>query len=382
MESSGSAIVESLHSVKNSFEIDGKAVSAHPCGNGHINKTYAVEYRNGHGPTWYILQRINHHVFKNPPAVMRNIELVTNHIRKLLEAENESDINRKVLTPIPTKNGASHIQDEEGYFWRSYLLIQGGQTHEVLAHREMASEVASTFARFQNQLSSISASSLETTIPNFHNTPWRFQNLVNAIEADKVNRASSVKKEVEFALKRNDITSLLIEAHQQGEIPLRVTHNDTKANNVILDNRTNKGLCVIDLDTVMPGLSLYDFGDMVRTAIATALEDEKDLSKVDCNLDLFDGLVEGYLDQIGSILIPAEKKYLAFSGKLITFEMGLRFLTDYLEGDVYYSIKHSEHNIDRARTQFKMVQRMEELEDAMEDVVVRNLQNMPIAANM
>ena len=363
--------MELVRRIAEQFAVKGQLVSAAPCGNGHINRTYAAQYQNGGVASWYIHQRINHHVFRNPVGLMSNIEKVTGHIRRALEEQGESDIDRRVLTLIPTTGGLSYFQDEEGYYWRTYIYVSDSQTYEVIPNRRIARGVASAFARFQRQLSTLSPASLIETIPNFHNTPWRFANLVAAIEADKLNRAAGVRREIEFALSREAATRVLREAQARGETAVCVTHNDTKCNNVLIDDQSEAPVCVIDLDTVMPGLALYDFGELVRTGTATADEDETNLNKVDCNLDLFEGLVEGYLAEAGSFLTPVDRQYLPFAGRLLTYENGIRFLTDYLEGDHYYSIKRPGHNLDRVRTQFQMVARLEVLEEKMQKLAQR-----------
>jgi Ser/Thr protein kinase RdoA (MazF antagonist) len=270
-----------------------------------------------------------------------------------------------VLTLIPACDGRAWHVDENGGHWRAYSFIDGARSYDSVERPEQAQQAARAFGMFQKLLADIPAPRLHDTIPDFHHTPKRFAALEQAIGADVANRAALAKREIEFALSRRAMTSVLLDAG----LPERVTHNDTKFNNVLLDDETGEGICVIDLDTVMPGLAAYDFGDMVRTTTSTALEDERDLSKVAMQLAMFEALVRGYLETAGGFLTKEEKEFLAFSGKLITFEVGIRFLTDYLSGDVYFKTHREGHNLDRCRTQFKLVESIEEQEERMSRLV-------------
>jgi hypothetical protein len=275
------------------------------------------------------------------------------------------DFSRRVLTLIPTRSGLCYHQDEQGNFWRAYLFIEQARTYDAVESTQQAFEAAKAYGCFQKLLADLPAPRLHDTIPDFHHTPKRFAALVKAVEQDVANRAGLAKAEIEFALKRAAITDVLIKAN----LPERVTHNDTKFNNVMLDDATGEGICVVDLDTLMPGLALYDFGDMVRTTTSPAKEDECDLTRVQMQFPMFEALVRGYLASAGDFLTASEKQLLAFSGKLITFEIGIRFLTDFLGGDTYFKVHRNGHNLDRCRTQFKLVESIEQQEEPMNKLV-------------
>jgi Ser/Thr protein kinase RdoA (MazF antagonist) len=352
-----------VREVLRQFQIDGEFVEAQPWGSGHINDTYRVALQNGAEPTFHILQRINRGVFKNPDALMQNIQRVSAHL--YAQVAGKPDSERRVLRLIPTRDGNSWHVDEEGDFWRAYFYIRGAHTYDAVESVEQAYQAARAFGRFQDLLANLPSPRLHDTIPNFHHTPKRFEALLAAISADVAGRALLAQPEIEFALAHESIVDVLLKAG----LPERVTHNDTKFNNVMLDDVTGEGICVIDLDTVMPGLALYDFGDMVRTTTSPAAEDERDLSKVAMQFPMFEALARGYLSSAGAFLTREERKLLAFSGKLITLEIGLRFLTDYLTGDTYFKVHREGHNLDRCRTQFKLVESIEKQEDAMQRLV-------------
>jgi hypothetical protein len=352
-----------IRSVSEQFHILGDFLSAEPYGSGHINDTYCVVYDQGGMPVRYIHQRINHNVFKNPPALMDNIRRVTEHLHHKLAGK--SDIARRVLTLVPTLEGRPFYRDEQGHYWRTYIFIENARTYDAVTTPQQAFEAARAFGRFQHLLSDLPGPRLNETIPDFHHTPKRFLALEKAIEADVVNRATQARIEIEFALRHKAMTGVL----QGARLPERITHNDTKFNNVMLDNTTGEGICVIDLDTTMPGLVLGDFGDQVRTTTSPAKEDELDLSKVTMQFPMFGALARGYLSAAHEFLTAAEKQYLVFSGKLITFEIGIRFLTDYLSGDTYFKVHREGHNLDRCRTQFKLVESIEQQEEPMQKLV-------------
>jgi aminoglycoside phosphotransferase (APT) family kinase protein len=345
------------------FQFSGKFTDATPYGSGHINDTWRLAFETVTAPIHFILQRINHKVFKNPVALMQNIERVTTHLAAQLA--DDPDLERRVLTLIPTRDGGTCYRDDEGSHWRAYRFIERASSYDAVEFPEQAFQAARAFGRFQQLLVNLPAPRLHDTIPDFHHTPKRFMALEHAITIDVANRAKLVKQEIAFALARQSMTGILLNAG----LPERVTHNDTKINNVLLDDATGEGICVIDLDTVMPGLIHYDFGDMVRTATCPAAEDERDLSKVHLQFPMFEALVRGYLSSARAFLVDAEIQHLAFSGKLITFEMGIRFLTDYLAGDTYYKVHRDAHNRDRCRTQFKLVESIEQQEDAIDKLV-------------
>ena len=348
-----------LRAVASQFASGGKISRIAPYGNGHIHETYLVTFRTADPTAQFILQRINRNIFRAPDVVMQNIERVTAHLAAQLV--NKSDRARRVLTLIPAQDGRLWHVDAEGEFWRAYQFVGGTHTRETAESPQQAFEAARAFGRFQQQLADLPASRLHETIPDFHHTPKRFAALRRAIDADVCNRAALARPEIDFALAHESIASVLLDA----DLPQRITHNDTKLNNVLFDDVTGEGICIIDLDTVMPGLPLYDFGDMVRTTTSPAAEDERDLSKVALQFPLFEALVRGYLSTAGGMLTKSEKDLLAFSGKLITFEVGIRFLADYLAGDTYFKVHREGHNLDRSRTQFKLVESIEQQEEKM-----------------
>jgi hypothetical protein len=339
-----------IRSLTRQFQLHGKFVTASPYGNGHINDTYCAVFDEGGKRVRYIVQRINHLIFKDPPALMANIQRVTAHLGK--KSAGQSDPARRVLTLIPERGGQPYYRDDQGNHWRVYVFVEGARTFDAVESPQQAFEAAKAFGQFQKLLADLPEPRLHDTIPDFHHTPKRFAALEKAIKADVSNRAKLAKAEIAFALNHESDTSALLDA----KLPERVTHNDTKFNNVMLDDATGEGICVIDLDTVMPGLALYDFGDMVRTATSPAQEDERDLSKVRMQFPMFEALARGYMATAAEFLTPAEKRLLPFSGKLITLEIGIRFLTDFLAGDTYFKVHREGHNLDRCRTQFKLVE--------------------------
>jgi hypothetical protein len=352
------------------FQCPGKYLGDAPYGSGHINDTFKVYYEVGGQEAHYIHQRINHEIFKDVPGLMENIGRVTRHQRAKFEAVGADQIDRRVLTLIPTIDGKDYHKDADGNFWRTYVFVEDAVGIDVIENTGQAYESAKAFGEFQCQLADLPGR-LNDTIPNFHHTRSRYDTLMQAIEDDSHGRAADVQAEIAFVMEREDVVDVVIDLMASGAMPERVTHNDTKLNNVLIDNATGKGMCVIDLDTVMPGSVLYDFGDMIRTTTNQAVEDEADLSKVEMNIDYFKALVKGYLETASGFLTEKERELLAFSGKLITFEIGLRFLTDHLQGDTYFKTHREGQNIDRCRKQFKMVQSMEEQMDAMQAIVAR-----------
>ena len=358
-----------LKSISAAFAIDGEFLSAIPFGSGHINDTYQVVVENTTGPGKFIFQRINHNVFRNVAGLMDNFRRVTDHLRTKLAALPGRDPDRETLSMVPTRTGAAFHVDADGGHWRAYVFVDDACTYNEVRSAEHAFQAAKTFAEFQNLLMDLPHPPLVETIPDFHHTPSRFAKLTAAIAADAVGRAAQAQPEIAFALARAEKTKIVVDLLASGGLPWRVTHNDTKINNVLINNADGRGLCVIDLDTVMPGSIIYDFGDQVRTTTGTAAEDEEDLGKVIFQIDMFEQLVKGYLSVGRAFLTPAEIGLLAFAGRLITFEIGIRFLTDYLEGDVYFKVHKPNHNLYRARTQFEMVRQMEAQADRMEAIV-------------
>lgn len=353
------------------FCFEGKLIQVEPCGLGHINDTYAAHFCRQNGEVHrYLMQRINRHVFQDINGLMQNISAVTKHLRKKI-ATAGGDPDRETLTLVPTIEAKTFHQRPGGDCWRAYTFIEGARTYEAVESLEHIDNVARAFGNFQKLLADFPAAQLHHTIPDFHHTRKRFDALVKAVDWDVANRAHLVQPEIEFAERRAAETSVLVELLDQGRLPQRVTHNDTKINNVMIDDDTGEGVCVIDLDTVMPGSILYDFGDSVRTGAALGAEDERDLRRVGIRLDAFDKLAHGYLSTTRSWLEPIEMDQLAFSAKLMTLECGMRFLTDHLNGDVYFKIHRMNHNLDRCRTQFKMVRDMEESMPQMVRIVNR-----------
>jgi aminoglycoside phosphotransferase (APT) family kinase protein len=356
---------EAVAKVAQGFRIYGSLLESHPYGSGHINDTLAVTFSQSGTRVRYILQRINHRIFKDPAALMENILRVTDEATASLTEVGVPDASRRALSVIPSLDGKPYVTDGEGNTWRCYPFIEGARTYDIIRNERQATEVAKAFGEFQSLVAGLKGPRLHETIPDFHNTRSRFEKLRSMVEADPHGRLAGVRKEWEFLLERESLVDVLLDLQKKGEIPERITHNDTKLNNVMIDDATETGICVIDLDTVMPGLALYDFGDMVRTATSPAAEDETDLSKVRMQMPMFQALVSGYLATAGSFLNEAEKAHLAFSGKLISLEIGIRFLTDHLEGDVYFKIKRPGHNLDRCRTQLALAASIESQEEEM-----------------
>jgi hypothetical protein len=357
-----------LKEISRRFQICGEMLHAEPLKIGHINETFAATYDQGGARVRYIHQKINNHVFKDPAGLMENVMRVTTHIQKKLEARNARDVTRRCLTVIPTRDGKS-FYEHGSEAWRTFVFIEGARTCEAAQLPRQAYEAGRAFGGFQLALVDLPGERLFETIPDFHHTRKRFGALQQAIQNDHYNRAKDARPEIAFALGHEPIVDVILNAIARKQIPERITHNDTKFNNVMLDVRTGKALCIVDLDTVMPGCALYDFGDMVRTTTSPALEDERDLSKVRMRMPMFKRLAEGYLCTAGTFLTKAEKTFIAFSGKLITFEMGIRFLTDFLSGDAYYRTHRPAHNLDRCRTQFKLIESIERQEEAMQRYV-------------
>ena len=360
--------MEHLAEIIAQFAFQGEHAGEEVCTDGHINDTYFLEFRDGEKKRRYVLQRINSHVFRDPAGVMANIEAVTSHIRQKV-TEQGGDPEREVMTVISTRSGKPYYRCSQGEYWRAYNFIEGARTYQKVEDPVHFYHAGRSFGQFQLLLADFPADSLQETIPSFHDTRRRFQDLLQAIEADPKGRVAQVKQEIAFVLEREADTGVIVDLIASGEIPLRVTHNDTKLNNIMLDDETGEGICVLDLDTVMPGSALYDFGDAIRFGASTAEEDETDLDLVSVDLELFTEFARGYLSMARDFLTPAEIDHLAFSVKLITLETGIRFLTDYIEGDVYFRTAYPEHNLHRARTQFKLVEEMEALMPKMEEII-------------
>lgn len=342
------------------FMLAHKPVSCTLHGNGHIHETYLI---TDEANNLYILQKINTGVFRNPEIMMNNIALVTQHLK------NKANGRREVLSLVPTKQEKLFYRDSDNTCWRVYDFVRDTICLQQADTPDVFKESAFAFGRFASLLSDFPAQSLAETIPDFHNTPLRYKAFIDALNRDVCNRAKDAAFEIEFALRYAGFASTLTDMLASGALPLRVTHNDTKLNNVLFDMKTCKAICVIDLDTVMPGLLAYDFGDSIRFGASTAAEDETDLDKVEMSLDLFSAYLEGYLEACGSSLTPAELEMLPVGAKMMTLECGVRFLTDYLSGDTYFKIHRPNQNLDRCRTQFKLVADMDKKWDKMNSIV-------------
>ncbi|MDO4982592.1 MAG: aminoglycoside phosphotransferase family protein [Eubacteriales bacterium] len=343
------------------FKLDGKIISCEPYGFGHINRTFLVVCNSGKR---YILQGINSNVFADVAGLMENISAVTAHLSK------QCSDPRQYLNLIETTDGRSYFTDDDGGSWRVYDFIEDSLCLQAPENAEDFYQSAVAFGTFQKQLADFPAKTLHEIIPNFHNTPDRYRRFHEAIEKDAVGRAASVQAEIEDYLSYENEAATLQKQLESGVLPLRVTHNDTKLNNVMLDAKTRKALCVIDLDTVMPGLAAFDFGDSIRFGAATAAEDEKDLSKVSMDIGLYTVFTRGFIRSCAG-MTEEEKLSLPWGAKLMTLECGVRFLTDYLNGDVYFSVHYPEHNLDRCRTQIKMVHDMDAKWEEMYAIVRR-----------
>ncbi len=357
-----------IEEIKEHFNFNGEYAGFYPIHNGHINNTYVLEFDHNGENKAFLLQQINTYVFTDPDKLMENVVGVTEYLHKII-VENGGDPERETLNVIKTKDGAPYFVSKDNRYWRCYNFITDAYTCQAIDNPVVFYNSAVAFGNFQRLLADYPADSLHETIPNFHNTVSRYSDLMEAVKNNIAGRLDSVKEEVEFAEEREGDTHVVVDLIAQGKLPMRVTHNDTKLNNVMFDNKTDKGICVIDLDTVMPGSSLYDFGDSIRFGANHAAEDEKDLSLVYLDLDLFEQYCRGYLESAGKSLTKTEIEYLPFSAKLMTFECGMRFLGDYLNGDTYFKVSYPEHNLDRCRTQFALVADIEKKFDKMKEIV-------------
>ncbi|MBN1901613.1 aminoglycoside phosphotransferase family protein [Candidatus Sumerlaeota bacterium] len=351
------------------FQTRGTLQNIEPYGSGFIHDTYLAVFISGGVIYRFILQKFNRSIFKQPPLVMDNIVRVTDHLREKLKSTQPDDWQRRTLSPVPASSGFFYSRDAEGEYWRMYEFIEGGATFDKLEKPQQAFEAARAFGSFQAMLADLPAPRLHETIPDFHNTPKRLRDFQKALETDPLNRAKEAKPEIQFAIEQESIAPVLLDLHEKGEIPERVTHNDSKITNVIFDADSGEGLCVIDLDTVTPGLSLYDFGDMARSMGCPVLEDEEDLDKVYIHQPLYRHLAGGYLSGAGEALTKTEKENLVFGAILICYEQGLRFLGDYILGDPYYKTKYPGENLRRARVQFKLTRSLIENKEELQGIV-------------
>ena len=347
-----------VKAVAAAFAFAGEITDIKTNGNGHINSTYIVSTLDGAEKRRYILQILNTDIFKHPDEVMENIVAVTEHIRAGLVAAGE-DAVRGTMRVVKTREGANGFVDAEGRYWRAYDFVEGTVCRLMVDSPATFERVGEAFGDFQRRLSDFDASRLYDSIPDFHNTKKRYANFLEVVAADPVGRVASVKEEIDFILARADRAPIVVDALASGDLPLRVTHNDTKLSNILLDEKTDEAVCIIDLDTVMPGSSLYDFGDSIRTGAASAAEDEKDLDKVHFLPEMFYAYARGFIKGTAGALTDREMAMLPDGGYIITFEQAIRFLVDYLNGDTYYHTEYPDHNLVRTRTQIKLVAEME-----------------------
>jgi len=352
------------------FTFSDAIIDIHLCKFGHINDTFVVHSNLNGSSRRFVLQRINRFVFRHPQALMDNILKVTAFLREKIIQEG-GDPDRETLTVVPTRDGRLYHATPDGDFWRAYRFIDGARSYMQVERPEQLYQAGRAFGRFLRLLNDFPTEELHVTIPDFHHTPKRFQALMQAVEADPLNRAHEVRDLIALAEAREEKMGLVARALEAGELPQRVTHNDTKFNNVLIDDVTGEGICVVDLDTVMPGSALYDFGDFVNTAAGNGAEDEQDLDKVSLNLTYFDAIARGYLEETQDALTSLEREWLPYSAWLITFELAMRFLTDHLNGDIYFRIHRPNHNLDRARAKFKLALDIEAREQDMARIIAR-----------
>lgn len=360
-------MTQKIKQVTEQFKTEGSIELVKPFGSGLINTTYKAETKEADAPN-YLLQIINHHIFPNVPELTRNIKRVTTHIRKKLEQEGVKDIDRRVLTPIDTLGGKGYYKDHEGRYWRMFLFIEDARSYDQLTNKKQALTGGLAFGRFQRMVSDLPGEPLYPVIEGFHNTETRIDNFMKRIKADPVNRLKEVTPETDYLLERAGEYKKIVQMGRDGVIPERVVHQDTKFNNVLLDENDN-ALCVIDLDTVMPGYVCYDIGDAIRNGANTGKEDDPNLDNVNIDMELYEGFIKGFLEETKDILTPAEKETLAFGSKLLTYEQAVRFLDDYIDGDNYYKINGPDHNLVRARAQIKLLKSMEQNWDRMQNIV-------------
>lgn len=350
------------------FEFKGELVSLSSNACGNINDTYILEFDINNNKKRYILQRINIDIFGDPQKLMNNINLVTEHIRKKIKEEGGETL-RGTLTIVKTKEGAMFYEDDLGNVWRVFLFIEKAKTYQLVEEPKHMYTTGKALGKFQKQLSDFDASKLNETIKDFHNTKKRYDDFINAVNKDKVGKKSLVEDEINYIIEHKDEMGKLVDELHRGNLPLRVTHNDTKFNNIMIDDETGEGIALIDLDTVMPGLLLYDFGDAIRSGANTALEDEKDLSKVNFDFNLYEEFTRGYLEEVKGHLTKREIELLPLSVKIIALELTMRFLGDYLNGDIYFKVERENHNLDRAKNQLKLVKDIENNFELMEYIV-------------
>lgn len=358
---------ERLENILSQFELPGCVISMEVYGNGHINDTFRVVNQDGDVQKIYILQRMNGDIFKNCSQLMANVQKVTTYLAQKIQ-EQGGDPDSETLQIIPTKSNKAYYTEENGASWRVYPFMEDTVSYDS-ADKEKFRQSGYAFGNFQYLLADFPAEELYETIVDFHNTVDRFAKFKHAVEKDVMGRAKQVEEEIAFIMAREEECAFFGDLLAKGELPLRVTHNDTKLNNVLFSAKTGKAICVIDLDTVMPGFAAHDFGDAIRFGASTGAEDEPDLSKVSCSMELFEAYLDGFMEGCRGSLTAKEIETLPMGAKIMTFEVGMRFLTDYLEGDVYFKIHREGQNLDRARTQLKLVADMEKKWNTMCDIV-------------
>ncbi len=358
-------IMKEIFDIAKKFNLPAEPVSMQECKIGHINSTYFIDCADGEK---FVLQHINTNIFKDPDILMDNIVGVTAHIRKKLEAEGKDPL-RGTLKFYCSVSGLYYYKDEQGRCWRLYKYVDDVDCFLIADSTELLERVGHAFGHFQMQLADYDAGLLRETIPNFHNTPSRLNDFKIALEKDTAGRAASIPEDIKFVLDHEEVCSYVMDKIADGDLPLRVTHNDTKLNNILMDHETGEPVCIIDLDTIMPGSVLFDFGDAIRFGASSALEDETDLSKVYMREDAFDAFAKGFVSGLEGSLSETEIMELPMGALVITLETGIRFLTDYLYGDVYFRVHHPQHNLDRARNQFALVRDMEKKMPLMREIV-------------
>lgn len=361
--------MEQVKEILNSFKFKGELERVEPFGSGHINTTYIATYNEDGKERQYILQKVNTNIFKNIDELMDNVFAVTSFLREKIK-KNGGNPHRETLHYIKTDMGEKYYRCDNGDCYRAYRFVDKSVSYNSVDSAQVFKKSGIAFGRFQKYLSDFPATTLTEIIPNFHNTIWRYENeFIPAVENNLSGRADTCQAEIQFVKDRKEDCSRLVNLIEKGELPIRVTHNDTKLNNVIFDEDTDDAICVIDLDTVMPGLALYDFGDSIRFGANTCAEDEADVSKIKINLEYFKAYAEGFLSECGESFNQCEIDNLAFAAKIMTFECGMRFLTDYLNGDTYFKTAYPEHNLVRARNQFALVKDMEDHMTEMENII-------------
>lgn len=357
-----------VQEVYRQYDLPGTNVSLTPFGKGLINRTYEIVQEQDGNKYRYIMQCINHNIFPDVEGLMNNIELVTTFLKEKI-AKRGGNPDRETLTIAKTKDGRNFVKASDGTFWRIYPFVEGTFCLDRVEEDAQFYETGRSFGAFQEALSDFDASQLVEVIPMFHDTRHRYRQFEEALANDVANRAKDVQEEIEFVTSRKADCYFLYDLLDAGELPLRVTHNDTKLNNILMDNDTQKGICIVDLDTIMPGLSLFDFGDSIRYGANDCAEDESDMTKVNFDAHLFEVYAQGFLEGTNGILTEKETELLPWGARIITLEQGIRFLTDYLNGDVYYGTTRPHQNLDRTRTQFKLVQDMEAQWEQLQAIV-------------